>query len=289
MLEATQGYAVLEDIEEGTFVRFSQYAYTGDYSTPGPETSNDVAAAATANGATNGVTNGMTNGATNGAGSDYDNAGTASAASQEYSETITATDLWGGSYRAKKKKKASTKKAFTWDEFDKPPDTPTLDSPDDGSAEERRSEKARSKKARMWDEFESKAYVTAAPAFKPRRNRDAAEDYTDVFLCHARLYVFAEKYDIAPLKRLALYKLQRTLVGFTLYSERVGDVVELLRYSYVNTADMVGTPDDLRVLVIRYTGYVVEDLAQSPQFVALLEDVSQIGRDLMRQMLKRLE
>lgn len=288
MLEANQGYAVLEDIEEGTFVRFSQYAYTGDYSTPGPETSNDVAAAAAANGATNGVTNGMTNGATNGAGSDYDNAGAMSVTSQEYSETITATDLWGGSYRAKKKK-ASAKKAFAWDEFDKPPDTPTLDSPDDGSAEERRSEKARSKKARVWDEFESKAYVTAAPAFKPRRNRDAAEDYTDVFLCHARLYVFAEKYDIAPLKRLALYKLQRTLVGFTLYSERVGDVVELLRYSYVNTADMVGTPDDLRVLVIRYTGYVVEDLAQSPQFVALLEDVSQIGRDLMRQMLKRLE
>ncbi|OCL00104.1 uncharacterized protein K441DRAFT_537635, partial [Cenococcum geophilum 1.58] len=231
MLEANQGYAVLEDIEEGTFVRFSQYAYTGDYSTPGPETNNDGAAGATANGATNGMTNGMTNGATNGAGSDYDNAGAASATSQEYSETITATDLWGG----------------------------------------------------------SKAYVTAAPAFKPRRNRDAAEDYTNVFLCHARLYVFAEKYDIAPLKRLALYKLQRTLVDFTLYSERVGDVVELLKYSYVNTADMVGTPDDLRLLVIRYTGYVVEDLAQSPQFGALLEDVSQVGRDLMRQMLKRLE
>ena len=288
MLEANQGYAVLEDIEEGTFVRFCQYAYTGDYSTPGPETSNDVAAAAAANGATNGVTNGVTNGATNGAGSDCDNAGAASSTSQEYSEGITATDFWGGSYRAKKKKKAS-KKPFAWDEFDKPPDTPTLDSPEDGPAGEGRDDKARSKKARVWDEFESKTYVMAAPAFKPRRNRDATEDYTDVFLCHARLYVFAEKYDIAPLKRLALYKLQRTLVDFTLYPERVGDVVELLRYSYVNTADMVGTPDDLRVLAIRYTGYVVEDLAQSPQFGALLEDVSQIGRDLMRQMLKRLE
>ncbi|OCL01747.1 hypothetical protein AOQ84DRAFT_306105, partial [Glonium stellatum] len=219
MLEANQGFAVLEDIEEGTFIRFSQYAYTGDYSTPAPGTSGD---GATTNDATNGAANGIANG-----GGMSDESGLMSPTSGEYSATITAADL--------------------------------------------------------------KMYVPAPPPFKPRKNRDATEDYTDIFLCHARLYVFAEKYDIAPLKRLALYKLQRTLVDFTLYPERVADVVELIKYSYTNTADMVGTPDDLRVLVIRYTGYVVEDLAQNPQFTALLEEVSQVGRDLMRQMLKRLE
>lgn len=281
MLEANQGFAVLEDIEEGTFIRFSQYAYTGDYSTPAPGTSGD---GATTNDATNGAANGIANG-----GGMSDESGLMSPTSGEYSATITAADLWGSSYRLKKKKPAvAGKKGFSWDEFDKPPDTPNL--LDEGSAEEQpRSDGGRSKKSRVWDEFESKMYVPAPPPFKPRKNRDATEDYTDIFLCHARLYVFAEKYDIAPLKRLALYKLQRTLVDFTLYPERVADVVELIKYSYTNTADMVGTPDDLRVLVIRYTGYVVEDLAQNPQFTALLEEVSQVGRDLMRQMLKRLE
>ena len=71
----------------------------------------------------------------------------------------------------------------------------------------------------------------------PKTNRDSTEDFTEVFLSHARVYVFAEKYDIQPLKALAIHQLHATLAIFTLYSERVGDIAALLRYSYANTAE----------------------------------------------------
>lgn len=37
MSEAKEGCALLEDVEEQTFVQFSQYAYTGDYSAADPD------------------------------------------------------------------------------------------------------------------------------------------------------------------------------------------------------------------------------------------------------------
>lgn len=54
------------------------------------------------------------------------------------------------------------------------------------------------------------------PNFTVRANNDASEEYTDVFLSYARLYVFAERWDIQPLKRLALKNLYETLSSFTL-------------------------------------------------------------------------
>lgn len=47
MSEAKEGSALLEDIDEHTFVRFSQYAYTGDYATPDPEILLDASVIAT--------------------------------------------------------------------------------------------------------------------------------------------------------------------------------------------------------------------------------------------------
>jgi hypothetical protein len=50
-----------------------------------------------------------------------------------------------------------------------------------------------------------------------RQNSSPTEDYTTVFLGHAQLYVFAEKWSIEDLKTLALFKLHKTLILFTLY------------------------------------------------------------------------
>ena len=41
----------------------------------------------------------------------------------------------------------------------------------------------------------------------PRANQRAEEDYTEVLLCHARMYVFAEQLDIQLLKSLAFEEL----------------------------------------------------------------------------------
>jgi hypothetical protein len=93
-------------------------------------------------------------------------------------------------------------------------------------------------------------------ACKPVRNKSHNENYLPVFLGHAKLYVFADKYGIQPLRLLALKKLHQTLTIFTLYAQRVGDIVGLVKFTYENTVERVVT-EELRDLVV---GYVVSEL-----------------------------
>lgn len=69
--------------------------------------------------------------------------------------------------------------------------------------------------------FEDTKYMDSLPVFQPRRNRNAFEDYTRIFLCHSQVYIFARKHDWLNLQRLSLYKLFRTLLSFTLFDERI--------------------------------------------------------------------
>ena len=95
---------------------------------------------------------------------------------------------------------------------------------------------------------------------QPRRNKDEYEDYTEVFLCHAYLYVFADKYDIQLLKVLALEELHATLNIFTLYPERVKDVVTLLHYVYSNARQQANETEDLRILMNQYVEYEIDEI-----------------------------
>jgi len=54
-----------------------------------------------------------------------------------------------------------------------------------------------------------------------------------VFLYYAQIYIFTEKYSIRPLKALLLYKLQQILIYYIIYKDRIVDIVNLLRYSYL--------------------------------------------------------
>jgi hypothetical protein len=82
--------------------------------------------------------------------------------------------------------------------------------------------------------------------------------------------------------------LQRTLTEFTLYDERIENIINLLRYSYSNTTDHSESIDDLRLLVVHYSACVVENLSRSNEFQLLLKKVGSFARDLVKQMLERL-
>ncbi len=241
MSEAKEGCAPLKDVDEGTFVRFSQYAYTGDYVAADPDILPD-------------------------------------------SCTITSTHLVPN--------EVSNAQPEPEPELEPVRDLSGFDISNDGwgfSKKDTKKAKAWSKKSELWGNFKSKAYATSKPAFQPRKNRELCEDYTEVFLCHARLYVFADKYDVGPLKDLSLHMLQRTLAEFTLYDERIGDIINLLWYSYSNTTDRPESIDDLKLLVVHYSACVVEDLSRSNEFQLLLEEVGSFARDLVKQMLERLD
>ena len=116
----------------------------------------------------------------------------------------------------------------------------------------------------------------------PRANKKASEDYTYVFLSHARLYVFAEKYDIKPLKMLALCQLHQTLAFYTLYSERIADVIALLRYAYANTSEeQDNIKEDLRPLLTQYIGYEMDALVKATEFKELLEEGGALLSDFL--------
>lgn len=278
MSEAKEQVACLPEVEEETFVRFSQFAYTGDYESAAPDIMLD-------------------------------------------SSQIDATHVAGLAGSGGAPAKQNSASMWSLHEPDAPPE-PIEEAPRCSSPEAwepvlvrcgRMSnvwhpigpQGKRAKRSQMWWEFKSKVYAVwqadhPAYHFSARPNRESREDYTPVFLCHAQLYVFADQYGIRPLRVLALYKLHRTLVTFTPYRERVGDIVELVRYTYANTkptvleTDSSGVvhgppPDPLKDLVTRYVVCVVEDLAGHAEFDALLEEGGPFASYLVERMVKRLD
>lgn len=114
-------------------------------------------------------------------------------------------------------------------------------------------------------------------------NREDNEDYTEVFLSHARLYAFADQYDIQPLKTLALEELHYALAGYTLHRARTGDIVTLLRYVYAHT------DADLRTLLRKYVGYEMGVLMNDEEFKNLvIEDGGVLLKDFMHMVAKRI-
>ncbi|KAL8794443.1 MAG: hypothetical protein Q9195_003030 [Heterodermia aff. obscurata] len=120
--------------------------------------------------------------------------------------------------------------------------------------------------------------------FKPEQ-----EDFSEVFLCHAYLHVFADKYDIQTLKVLALEELHATLAVFTLYQERTGDILNLLRYVYKEAPEQRNKMEDLRTLMTQYVesefGTLVKDEALGTY---LMETNGEFLEDFLVILRKRL-
>jgi len=122
---------------------------------------------------------------------------------------------------------------------------------------------------------------------KIRPNETSAEDYSPVFLGHARLYVFSEKWDIQPLKALVLHKLHAILRAYTPYEARYGDAVELIRYTYENTPCRKRM-DRLRELVTQYVAHETIQIAGSKPCLSLVEDGGPFARDLLSMVLEKV-
>lgn len=121
-------------------------------------------------------------------------------------------------------------------------------------------------------------------SFRIRPNQ-ANEDYTEVLLCHARLYVFAEMYDIAALKLRAFECLHYQLSLFNLSRERTGDIIALLRYVYANVKD----GDGLRMALQKYVGFEMSALMKDERFGWLMiEDGGALLFDYMKMVAMRI-
>ena len=122
----------------------------------------------------------------------------------------------------------------------------------------------------------------------PRKNLNKSENYTEVFLCHARLYVFADLQDIQELKALALDELHALLAIFDLYEERTGDIVSLLRYAYANSGQC-WPGESLRGILTNFVGVEMDVLMRDREFrEAMLENGGDMLEDFMSVVMKRI-
>ena len=146
----------------------------------------------------------------------------------------------------------------------------------------------KSKKKSQQSSYHSRFHdlVYPLPTDSPRssevpnsRDSFAMEDFTPVFLGHARLYVFADYWGVEPLKAITLNKLHKVLCNYTRHEARYGDVVELARYTYDNTPSR-RRRDPLRELVVQYLVFEAKEIASSEQCLELVEKGGGFAKDL---------
>lgn len=106
------------------------------------------------------------------------------------------------------------------------------------------------------------------------------DDYTEIFLCHAKVYHLAWITDWAALCHLSFYRLTRLLVRFNLCDKRTGDIVPLLRFVFVESEQM----EDMERLLEYYVSWNVETMMQDMNFRCLLNRVPSIEKSIFRSM-----
>ncbi|WPA97910.1 uncharacterized protein RHO25_002521 [Cercospora beticola] len=152
---------------------------------------------------------------------------------------------------------------------------------------------APSLRQQAWESFVAKLPSGPQASSKPAMcmndlHQDFHEDYTEVFLSHAKLYIFAAMWSAESLRKLSLRRLHESLVHFTPCSVCVGDVAILLRHVHHDT-DSLCNIAELKAVVIDYVACHVEKLAQNSIFQQTMQDSNEAAVDLIQSLLRRLD
>ncbi|KAL6693357.1 hypothetical protein J3F84DRAFT_380617 [Trichoderma pleuroticola] len=269
MKESKEHCVCWEDIDETTFLRFGEWAYTGDYKPEEPEILLDASQIAMSKKGIKRIN-----------ASKPETVATSLASFKEPDET------WGhctsaGTYTRNVTCQSCRNVYFS-----------TLSCSNCSANQYSLCPQCRAgsiklkKKQSMIEKFnKNSTYASPTTAFTPRKNTESCEDYSGVFLSHARLYVLADKYDIKQLRDLSAHKVWATLKEFTLYPERMGDVVGLVRYAFQNTLEK----DKLRALLKDFCACIVEDLCKGQGFQDLICETPEFACELIKEMSTRLE
>lgn len=153
----------------------------------------------------------------------------------------------------------------------------------------------KSPKFHIWNEFCERSYpisrtkeLSEDDGSELPEDDDHSANYADVFLCHAQLYIFADKWGVSTLENVCLLKLKQSLQRFAIYRSRRRDLYRLVEYCYSSTRE-----DDkgnhLTSLVAHYISCVVEHLVDDVEFQGLLQKYVGFSRDLVLRMASRLD
>ncbi|KAG6285139.1 hypothetical protein E4U46_006146 [Claviceps purpurea] len=114
-----------------------------------------------------------------------------------------------------------------------------------------------------------------APVLNPGSMR---MDYSEFFIAHAKVFVFADCYGIDALVNLSTRKLHEALCGFRLSKTRVGDILALVRFCYERPG-----PEKLKRLVASYSAAIMDPEVSNLMadcFQQLLEERGDFAADM---------
>ncbi|KZM19608.1 hypothetical protein ST47_g9101 [Ascochyta rabiei] len=240
--ESQSRSAKFDDVDPETFTRFLEYAYRGDYTTPSCTGEPDTA---NENGTKSPKVNTKAPEKIDDISSDED--------------TVTTFAVWSNSNSA-----PSAYSAYG----------------DVASPNKIKKPKREQRSSRV--KFDKREYTHPGDGlFSIQRNTSAEQDFTPVFLAHAQLYTLADMRMVYPLKDLVLHRLHKTLVGFELYPERLGDVVELAKYAYEHGEDRAvdGRIDALRDMIVNYIACEMKVLGKHAEFRNLMDGGGEFAGD----------
>jgi len=123
---------------------------------------------------------------------------------------------------------------------------------------------------------------------EPSLDFEKNKSYSNLFLCHASLYVLGDIHVVTALKALALYKLHKTLCTFQLHNQNISDITDLASYIYSKDQKSSGeVAGGLRVLVCQYMAIHAMELSRDAKFMNLLAGGGQIVKDFVKFQLQK--
>jgi hypothetical protein len=116
----------------------------------------------------------------------------------------------------------------------------------------------------------------------------ACTDYDNLplLMSHAKLYVFADEWEIGPRCILTARRLDSALSKLS--PNDLTEVVALIRYVYDNTLDQDGAPDILRQVVAVYSANKLQDLQSVEKFRELISEGGEFANTLVDKLNERL-
>jgi hypothetical protein len=278
LVEAQAGCTTWKYVSKGTFERFVQFAYQGDYEVVEPEPEPPKK-------------------------------------SNINVDEELIVDEWA--VRSKEKKKSKVKKPFGIDCDDAPKELEPPVEDDFGGGWgsfgiSKKDKKTKKEKASLFSfeepiserypkppppiiDFKDLSYplTTSITPYTPLCNPPTTflqcHTYKNTFLSHAHLYVLADYWLITPLKTLSLNKLHATLRTFELDERNTPDILALARYAYQDEGR--GSGDDgtggLRELVCRFLVTHAVTLTANEGFMELMREGREFAGDMWREEVQR--
>lgn len=140
-----------------------------------------------------------------------------------------------------------------------------------------------SRREKLWAAFVRAPPFNCPDARHLPRKQGSTIDLTETILTHAKLYVFADRYEILTLMKLSLFYLHEALIHIQA-TDGLDGTVQLIEYCF--TRDNL---DALKNLVLQYVTCKIEALHEIDAFRLLLLECGALAGPLVESLLARLD